>query len=193
LLKSRSLTVVRRILGIKIVKSLETSHHIVRNLVDDFQRIGKKSHSKDRNAARHVLSQSIVSKITRKHRFLQQTSHLLKCNVKTLRKYSHRRDSLDTGGPTDLWAFTGRLPHSDMKLIGAVKGLVQDFWHENTRPSSNQKDVLKLRRGSRDHEPHIKHFLDITQTKLYERFRQYIVHLTWAKDLSINASLGMFE
>jgi hypothetical protein len=90
LLKSRSLTVVRRILGIKTVKSLETSHHIVRNLVDVFQRIGKKSHSKDHNAARHVLSQSIVSKITRKHHFLQQTSHLMKCNVKTLRKYSHR-------------------------------------------------------------------------------------------------------
>ena len=25
--------------------------------------------------------------------------------------------------------------------------------------------------GSRDHEPHIKHFLDMTQTELYERFR----------------------
>ena len=42
------------------------------------------------------------------------------------------------GGPTYLWAFYGRLPHSDMKLIGAVKGLVQGFWHENTRPYSNQ-------------------------------------------------------
>jgi hypothetical protein len=49
--KSRSLIVVRRILGIKTVKSLETSHHIVRNLVDDFQRIGKKSHFKDHNAS----------------------------------------------------------------------------------------------------------------------------------------------
>ena len=54
--KSRSLIVVRRILGIKTVKSLETSHHIVRNLVDDFQRIGKKSRSKDYNASQHVLS-----------------------------------------------------------------------------------------------------------------------------------------
>jgi hypothetical protein len=103
--------------------------------------------------------------------FLQQTSHLMKCNFKTLRKYSHRQDSLDIGGPTDLWAFIGRLPHSGMKLIGAVKGLVQDFWHENIRPSSNQKYVLKLRRGSRDREPHIKHFLDITQIKLYEIFK----------------------
>jgi hypothetical protein len=49
-----------------------------------------------------------------------------------------------------------------MKLIGGVKGLVQDFWHENTRPSSNQKDVLKLRRVYRDHEPHIKKLIDNT-------------------------------
>ena len=46
LLKSRSLTIVRRILGIKIVKSVEKSHHIVRNIVDSFQRIGKNSRSK---------------------------------------------------------------------------------------------------------------------------------------------------
>jgi len=51
LLKSRSLIVVRRIFGIKTVKILETSYHIVRNLVDVFQKIGNKSHSKDRNVA----------------------------------------------------------------------------------------------------------------------------------------------
>ena len=72
----------------------------------------------------------------------------------------------------DMWAFTGRLPRFDMKLIEAVKGLVQEYWHDNSRPSSNQKDVVKLRKGSRDREPHIKHFLDMTQTKLYERLRR---------------------
>jgi hypothetical protein len=127
LFKSISLTHVRRILGIKIVKSVETSHHIVRNIVDAFQIIGKKSLSKDRNAPRLVLSQSIASNITRKHCFLHQTSLLLKCNVKTLRNYSHKRYRLDTTGPTDLWAFTSRLPCFGMKLIGVVKGLVQDF------------------------------------------------------------------
>ena len=71
-----------------------------------------------------------------------------------------------------MWAITGRLPHFNMKLIEAVKGLVQEYWHDNNRPSSNQKDVVKLRKGSRDREPHIKHFLDMTQTKLYERFRR---------------------
>lgn len=71
-----------------------------------------------------------------------------------------------------MWAFTGRLPCSDRKLIEAVKGLVQEYWHDNSRPSSNQKDVVKLRKSSRDHEPHIKHFLDMKQLELYERFRR---------------------
>ena len=95
----------------------------------------------------------------------------MKCNIKTLRKYYNKWDSLNIGGPTYLWPFTSRLPHYDIKLIGEFKGLVHDFWHENTRPSSNQNDVLKLRRGSRDLEPYIKHFLDITYTQLYERFK----------------------
>jgi hypothetical protein len=62
----------------------------------------------------------------------------------------------------DLWDFTHRIPCSDMKLIGVVKELVHMFWHKIPMPSSNQKYLLKLRRGSRDHEPHIKHFLEMT-------------------------------
>ena len=54
-------------------------------------------------------------------------------------KISIRRDSLETGCQTDMWAFTGRLPHFDMKLIEAVKGLVQEYWHNNSRPSSTKK------------------------------------------------------
>jgi hypothetical protein len=50
LLKYR-MTVVRRILGIETVKSVEKIHHIFTNLVDDFQIIGKKYHSKDHNEA----------------------------------------------------------------------------------------------------------------------------------------------
>jgi len=86
----------------------------------------------------------------------------MKCNIKTFREYSNRQDSLDTGDTTNLWAFIGRLPCFEITLIGAVKGLVEDLWHDNTRPSSNQKYVIKLRRGSKDCEPHSKHFLEIT-------------------------------
>jgi hypothetical protein len=80
-----------------------------------------------------------------------------------------------------------------MKLIEAIKGLVQGFWNENTRPYSNQKYVLKSRNKYRDHEPHIKHFHDITRDNCMRYLGQYIVHLTWAKDISINPRLGMFE
>ena len=139
-------------------------------MVDAFSNIGKKSHSKDHNAAHHVLSQSIMNKSTRALRLLNPTSKIVGLDIKALCRYCSRREQLDFG-QTDVWSFIGSFPWSDMKLIDAVKGLVQDFSCDNIRLSSNQKDVLKLRRGSRNHEPHIKHFLDMTQTKLYERFR----------------------
>lgn len=56
LLKSRSLTVARIILGIKTIKGLETSNHIAKILVDAFQKLGRKTCSKDHNVAQHVLS-----------------------------------------------------------------------------------------------------------------------------------------
>ena len=65
LLKSRSMTIVRKNLRIKMINNIEPSSHVVRSLVDAFSTIGKKSHSKDRNVAHHVLSQSIVNKSTR--------------------------------------------------------------------------------------------------------------------------------
>ena len=64
-----------------------------------------------------------------------------------------------------------------MKLVEAVKGLVQTFWHDNTRPSSNTKDVLKHCRGSHHTEPHVKHYLDMTQTQLFEMFKVAHVEL----------------
>ena len=156
------MNIVRKKLGIKMVKNYGPSSHIVKSLVDAFGKIGKKTRSKDRNAARRVLSQAIVNKNTKLLRFLKPTCKIVNLNVKTLRRYSIRREHLYTTDQTDYWAFIGWLPRRDMKLVDAVKRLVHSFWHDHTRPSSNRKDVLKLRMGSKDHEPHIKHFLDIT-------------------------------
>ena len=58
-----------------------------------------------------------------------------------------------------------------------MKGLVQTFWHDNTRPSSNMKDVLKRCRGSRNTELHAKHYLDMTQNQLFEMFKVTHVEL----------------
>ena len=66
-------------------------------------------------------------------------------------------------------------------LVEAVKGLVQTFWYDNTRPSSNTKDVLKHCRGYRNNEPHLKHYLDMTQTQLFEMFKFAHVELRFGK------------
>ena len=97
---------------------------------------------------------------------------------KTLKKYLVRRDSLDVEGQMEtLWEFSRRFPRKDMKLVEIVKGLVHTFWHDNTRPSSNTKYVLKLYRGSINNEPHVKHYIDMTQTQLFDMFKVYHVEL----------------
>ena len=87
LLKSRSMNVVRKNLRIKMINSSEPSSHIVRSLVYAFSTIGKKSLSKDQNAAHHVLSQSTMNKSTRALRILKPTSKLVNLDVKTLSRY----------------------------------------------------------------------------------------------------------
>ena len=104
--------------------------------------------------AHHVLAESIVCRSTRQCCLLKCTSQIVPLHPKTLKKYSVRRDNLDVEGQMEtLCEFSGRFPRKDIKLVKAVKGLVHMFWHDNTRPSSNMKDVLKHCRGSRNNEP----------------------------------------
>ena len=119
-----------------MINSYEPSSDGVRSLVDAFSTIGKKSCSNYHNAGHRVLSQSILNKITRALRLLKPTSKLVGLDIKAFRRYFSRREQLDSG-ETNVWSFVGRLPRSDMNLIDAVKGLVQEFWHDNSRPSSN--------------------------------------------------------
>ena len=120
------MTVIRRNLRIKMINSSEPSCHVVISLVYESSTIGKKSRSKDHNASRFVLSQSIAKKSTRAFLFLKPTSKLVGLDIKALRRYCSRREQLDSG-ETNVWFFIGRLPHSDMKLIDVVKGLVLEF------------------------------------------------------------------
>ena len=117
------MTVVRKNLRIKMINNSKPSYHVVKSLVDAFSTIGKKSCAKDCNAARCVLSQSIVNESTKALRIFKPTSKLVGLDIKALRRYCSRREELDSG-ETDVWYFVGRFPCSDMKLIDAVKGMV---------------------------------------------------------------------
>ena len=91
---------------------------------------------------------------------------------KTLKKYPGRRDLLDVKVQMEtLWKFSGRLLHKDMELDEVVKGLVHTCLHDKIRPSSNTKDVLKHCRGSMNNEQHVKHYLHMTQTQLFQMFK----------------------
>ena len=144
LLKSRNMETIRRNLGIRTMKNIESSNHIVKSLDVAFTSIGKKTHSQDCNVAHRVLAESIVSRSTRQHSLLKCTPQIVPLHLKTLKKYLVTRDNLYVERQMEtLWAFSGRLRSKDMKVVKAMKGLVQTFWHDNTRPSSNTKDVLK--------------------------------------------------
>jgi hypothetical protein len=80
-----------------------------------------------------------------------------------------------------------------MKLVEVVKGLVHAFWHDNIRPSSNTRDVLKHFKGSRNNEPSIKHYLDMTQSKLYEMFKVSHLELRLGQRYFQNVNHGMLE
>ena len=82
--------VVRRKLRINMINSSKPSSYVIRSLVDTFINNGKKSRSKDRNAARRVLSQSIVNKSTRALRLLMPTSKLVGLDIKVLHRYYSR-------------------------------------------------------------------------------------------------------
>ena len=76
------------------------------------------------NVAHHVLAESIVCRYKRQRHLLKSTSQIVPLHPKTLKKYSVRRDNLDVEGQMEtLWAFSGRLPRKDMKLVEVVKGL----------------------------------------------------------------------
>ena len=61
-------------------------------------------------------------------------------------------------------------PRND-KVSNEWHDIVVNFWTENSRVSSNRRDVLThiISRGVR--EEHQKHLLDISQTELFHKFQ----------------------
>ena len=52
---------------------------------------------------------------------------IIKLNRKTVQKYFFIGENMQTPSGKDCWDFIGKLPRRDMKLIDAVKDLVQKF------------------------------------------------------------------
>ena len=72
-----------------------------------------------------------------------------------------RCERLEDPTKNELWKFSGRLPWKDKEISEALKSLIKYFWKNNTHVYPNQRDIIS-RIGSRNHDPHAKHFLDST-------------------------------
>ena len=94
-----------------MVRISDANNHIVRNLQYAFNAIGNMPRTKDICAAYRVLSKSVVSKSTRQCHLLSHTSHILKLNRKTIKKYSVIRENIQNPGGKYCWDFVGRFPH----------------------------------------------------------------------------------
>lgn len=100
-------------------------------------------------------------------------SGYLNIHRKTLQRAMKRRKSIEIDLVNQCWSFSSRLPRSDRKLTNEIKIIIENFLHDHTRVSPNIKDVLEEKKslGSKDYKPeHAKHFLDMTQTQLYNKF-----------------------
>ena len=86
LIKSRSMEIIIRKLGIRTLNNIESSNHIVKSLVATFTSIGKKTCSQYCNVAHHVLAKSIVCRSTRQRRLVKCTSQVVPLHPKILKK-----------------------------------------------------------------------------------------------------------
>ena len=102
---------------------------------------------------------------------MRQTCIELNLNHTTLRRSLSRWERIDDPLQNETWDFGGILPYFDNKLSDDMKEEITQFWH-NSRVSPNAKDMLKLRIGIRDCMPHPKHYLEVSQTMLFKKFRE---------------------
>jgi hypothetical protein len=91
---------------------------------------------------------------------MRQTYIDLNLNHKTLSTVLSRRGRFDNPLQNNTWAFSGRLPLVDKKLMDNIKNEIPQFWHFQSRVSLNANDVLKVIIGNQDCTPHPKHFLE---------------------------------
>ena len=65
-----------------------------------------------------------------------------------------------------------RVPQKD-KVLEDVKRQVIEFWTTHSRVSSNRRDTIQIKdqeTGAKIENP--KHFIDITQSELFQTFKQ---------------------
>ena len=82
--------------------------NIVKNLMNAYDKVGFRSHTKDSNITRRVLTSTIVSTQMKKAQLMRKTRKLLKIGRGTLRRVLLRHDRLEDPTKNEIWIFSGR-------------------------------------------------------------------------------------
>ena len=93
----------------------------MKNLFSALNSIGKNIREKDKRTSRRIITTSFVSHHLRKGRYIRQNCTDLNLNHTILRRVVTRHERIDDSFQNDSWAFGGRLPRFDKKLIDDVK------------------------------------------------------------------------
>ena len=102
---------------VKPKKKDDSVEQVISSVANDIDVIGKKSRSKDKNAARRAITTALVDKTASNKRMLSKISKCINLNPRTLIRAAKRRESIEKDPINQCWSFSGRLPRSDMKLI----------------------------------------------------------------------------
>ena len=99
---------IMKIIGLRMMDD-SNEKNIVKNLMSAYDKVGSKSHTKDSNITRRVLTSTIVSSQMKKARLMRKTRKILKISRGTLRRAMLWYERLEDPTKNELWKFSSRL------------------------------------------------------------------------------------
>ena len=144
---------------------------IVENLQNAYNKIGNTTRGGDLSNARRALMTTISSRKLTHRKQVRAISDVLHISRRTIQRYIKRRNMLDDSIENN-WVNICRVPRKD-RIFEDVKRQVIEFWSTHSRVSSNRCDTIQIKdqeTGAKIEHP--KHFIDITQSELFQIFKQ---------------------
>lgn len=177
LVRRKELKPILCLLGINQDDKNKVTDTMLNNIKSSYDLIGSKIRTKDHGATRRAIMNAIISKGTSNEKLVTATSKALNISRRTLTRSISTREQLEIMNPHQNLAVVCRAPRNG-KVLDEWRGIVIEFWNENSRVSSNRRDVLthRISRGVR--EEHQKQFLDISQTELFHKFQDAHPNIT---------------
>ena len=144
---------------------------IVENLQNAYNKIDNTTRGGDLSNAHRALMTTISSRKLTHRKQVRAISNVLHISRRTVQRYIKRRNMLDDNIENN-WVNICRVPQKD-RIFEDVKRQVIEFWSTHSRVSSNRRDTIQIKdqeTGAKIEHP--KHFIDITQSELFQTFKE---------------------